>query len=117
MPRNRPCVENRGVDSAANPHLTSAFLLAAGLEGVREQLDPGDPVEDLTYDWSANDAAAARLPRTLLEAVDAFEADPLVARVFPAQFVEEYVAMKRGEWDEFHGQVTDWERTKYFDMF
>jgi glutamine synthetase len=117
LPRNRPCVENRGVDSAANPYLTAAFLVAAGLEGVREQLDPGDPVEDLTYDWSPRATASVRLPRTLLEAIDAFEADPLVASVFPEQFVSEYVAMKRAEWDEFHGQVTEWERTKYFDMF
>jgi len=117
LPRNRPCVENRGVDSAANPYLTAAFLLAAGLEGVREQLDPGDPVEDLTYDWAPRATSSGRLPRTLLEAIDEFEADPLVANVFPAQFVTEYVAMKRAEWDEFHGQVTEWERTKYFDMF
>ncbi len=52
LPRNRPAIENRGVDSAANPYLAAAFLLAAGLEGVAEGLDPGDPVEDLTYDWS-----------------------------------------------------------------
>ena len=117
LPRNRPCVEDRGVDTAANPYLASAFLLAAGLEGVREQLDPGDPVEDLTYDWARGSGASGRLPRTLLEAIDAFEADPLVASVFPAQFVAEYVGMKRAEWDEFHGQVTEWERTKYFDMF
>lgn len=117
LPRNRPCVEDRGVDSAANPYLTAAFLLAAGLEGVREQLDPGDPVEDLTYDWSPQATATSRLPRTLLEAIDAFESDALVAHVFPEQFVTEYVAMKRAEWDEFHAQVTEWERTKYFDMF
>ena len=42
-----PCVENRGVDSAANPYLAAAFLLAAGMEGVAEGLDPGEPVEDL----------------------------------------------------------------------
>jgi len=80
-------------------------------------LDPGDPVEDLTYDWAPRATSSGRLPRTLLEAIDEFEADPLVANVFPAQFVTEYVAMKRAEWDEFHGQVTEWERTKYFDMF
>jgi len=117
LPRNRPCVENRGVDSAANPYLAAAFLLAAGLEGVSEQLDPGDPVEDLTYDWSARGDRADRLPRTLLEAIEAFEADPLVADVFPAPFISEYVAMKRDEWAEFHATVTAWERTKYLHMF
>jgi glutamine synthetase len=117
LPRNRPCLEDRGVDSAANPYLTAAFLLAAGLEGVREGLDPGDPVEGLTYDWSRQHATGVRLPRTLLEALDAFETDPLVEAVFPRQFIDEYIGMKRGEWDEFHGHVTEWERAKYFDMF
>jgi len=51
LPRNRPAIENRAVDSAANPYLAAAFLLAAGLEGVGEGLDPGEPIEDLTYDW------------------------------------------------------------------
>jgi glutamine synthetase len=122
LPRNRPAVENRGVDSAANPYLTSAFLLAAGLEGVEQGLDPGDPVDDLTYDWgearpAGGDIAATRLPRTLLEAIEAFAADPLTRTVFSDQFVDAYVSMKRGEWDEYHAQVTDWERTKYLEMF
>src|SRR4051794_11620289 len=123
LPRNRPAVENRAVDSAANPYLAAAFLLAAGLEGVAEGLDPGEPVDDLTYDWmstgpgAGSDVSATRLPRTLLEAVDAFEADPLTHAVFPAEMVSAYATMKRGEWDEYHSQVTDWERTKYLEMF
>lgn len=121
LPRNRPAVENRGVDSAANPYLAAAFLLAAGLEGVIAGLDPGDPIEDLTYDWeqgaSGSRAAGVRLPRTLLEAVDAFEADPLTYEVFSKELIDQYVDMKRGEWDEYHAQVTDWERAKYLDRF
>lgn len=89
---------------------------------MTEQLDPGEPVEDLTYDWQATgpvdgDVAGTRLPRTLLEAVDAFEADPLAAEVFPPQFVSAYVDMKRQEWDEYHAQVTEWERSKYLTLF
>jgi len=122
LPRNRPAVENRGVDSAANAHLASAFILAAGLEGIALGLDPGEPVEDITYDWtrtgpSGGDIAATRLPRNLLEAIDAFDADPLTADVFPANFVSAYVDMKRGEWDDYHSQVTDWERAKYLELF
>jgi glutamine synthetase len=122
LPRNRPCVENRGVDSAANPYLAAAFLLAAGLEGVVQGLDPGDPVDDLTYDWSATgpsggDLVATRLPRTLLEAVEAFTADPLTHEVFPAQFVSAYAAMKLAEWDDYHSRVSEWERSTYLTMF
>jgi glutamine synthetase len=122
LPRNRPAVENRSVDAAANPYLASAFLLAAGLEGVLGGLDPGEPVDDLTYDWTVagpggGDSPAKRLPRTLLEAVEAFEADPLTHEVFSAEMVSAYATMKRSEWDEYHAQVTDWERAKYLEMF
>ncbi|MBV9665788.1 MAG: type III glutamate--ammonia ligase, partial [Actinobacteria bacterium] len=48
---------------------------------------------------------------------EAFEADPLTHEVFPAPFVSAYVEMKRLEWDEYHGQVTDWERQKYLELF
>lgn len=123
LPANRPCVENRGVDSAANTYLAAAILLAAGLEGIREGLDPGPAVDDLTYDWVGKGSPVGtgtgrvRLPRTLLEAIDAFAVDPLVAEVFPAQFIANYVDMKQGEWDEYHSQVTDWERSKYLLAF
>jgi glutamine synthetase len=122
LPRNRPAIENRGVDSAANPYLAAAFLLAAGLEGVAEGLDPGDPVEDLTYDWSSSgpsggDVTAARLPRNLLEAIESFDADPLTHQVFPPEFVQAYVAMKVAEWDAYHARVSEWERETYLTMF
>ncbi len=117
LPRNRPCVENRGVDSAANVYVTAAVMLAAGLEGVRLGLDPGDPVEDITYDWQSRPAGAVRLPRTLLEAIDAFEEDPLVHEVLPAEFVSAYVGMKRDEWDDYHATVSAWERDKYLLAF
>jgi glutamine synthetase len=118
LPRNRPAVENRGVDSAANTYLTAAIMLAAGLEGIRLGLDPGEPVDDLTYDWvGAQPSGGVRLPRTLLEAVDAFRDDPLVEEVFPAPFISAYADMKQAEWDEYHRQVTDWERSKYLLAF
>jgi glutamine synthetase len=112
-------VENRGVDSAANAYLTAAFLLAAGMEGVTEGLDPGEPVEDLVYDWGRHGSqpGAMRLPRNLLEAIEAFDGDPLTRQVFPGQFVDAYVEMKVREWDTYHAQVTDWERRTYLEMF
>ncbi len=109
LPGNRPAVENRSVDTAANTYLAGAFMLAAGLEGIREGLHPGDPTEDLSYERSD----IARLPRTLLEAVEAFERDPLTYEVFSKGFIRDYVDMKRGEWEEYNVRVTDWERSSY----
>lgn len=114
LPANRPAIENRVVDSAANTYLATAFLLAAGLEGVAQGMDPGDPVDlALTGDRAPLGSNSTRLPRTLLEAVEAFDADPLVHDVFPGGFVEEYVDTKMAEWDAFHAHVTDWERERY----
>lgn len=114
LPKNRPAVENRVVDSAANTYLAGAFMLAAGLDGIAKGMDPGDPVDEaLTDGRSQLGTNSSRLPRTLLEAVEAFEQDELSHEVFPGGFVEEYVAMKHQEWDEFHAQVTPWERDRY----
>jgi glutamine synthetase len=122
LPHNRPAIENRGVDSAANTYLTAAVMLAAGLEGVRLGLDPGEPIEELTYDWTGGSpksmpATAVRLPRNLQEAVDAFVDDPLIHDVFPARFVSAYAEMKQAEWDDYHREVGEWERNKYLLAF
>ena len=122
LPHNRPAIENRGVDSAANTYLTAAVMLAAGLEGIRLGLDPGEPIEELTYDWTGAGAmpmpsTAVRLPRNLQEAVDAFLDDPLMEEVFPAQFIAAYSEMKQAEWDAYHREVSEWERNKYLLAF
>ncbi len=113
LPRNRPALENRSVDSAANTYLTAALMLAAGLEGIEKGLDPGDPVTTETFSWAPGGHRIDRLPRNLLEAVDAFADDPLVHEVFPPQFVHNYLEMKNQEWDDYHSQVTPWERQRY----
>jgi glutamine synthetase len=62
------------------------------------------------------DRGLRQLPRTLLEAVEAFEADPLADQVFgPLKKV--FVEVKHREWEEYHNLVTDWERRKYLRLF
>jgi glutamine synthetase len=53
------------------------------------------------------------LPRTLIDAIEAFEADPLTHQVFHSAFVTDYVEMKKGEWQRSHAQVSDAERDTY----
>jgi glutamine synthetase len=116
LPRNRPAIEDRAVDAAANTYLAAAFILAAGLEGIDLGLDPGEPAGAELFDPKAKHANP-RLPRTLIEAVDAFEADPLTHEVFPEPFVSAYIEMKTDEWHSYHSQVTDWERDQYLMRF
>lgn len=109
LPANRPAIENRSVDSAANTYLTAAFMLAAGLEGIRDGIDPGKPEDVVSYTDDSIDV----LPRTLIDAIEAFDADPLTRQVFHEAFVTDYVEMKRNEWQRSHGQVSDAERDTY----
>src|SRR4051812_24536335 len=112
LPMSRPCVENRAVDMSVNPHLAAALSLAAGLEGIRLKLDPGEPLNDNLYSLSKSDEKkrrVTRLPQTLLDAVRAFEADELVAEAFgPFQTI--YAEQKYKEWAKGFYRVTDDER-------
>ncbi|MCV7172830.1 glutamate--ammonia ligase [Mycobacterium manitobense] len=109
LPANRPAIENRSVDAAANTYLTAAFMLAAGLEGIRDGIDPGKPEDVVSYE----DTSIAVLPRTLIDAVEEFERDPLVHSVFHSAFVRDYAQMKRSEWERSHAEVSDAERSYY----
>lgn len=109
LPANRPAIENRSVDAAANTYLTAAFMLAAGLEGIRDGIDPGKPEDVVSYD----DTSIGVLPRTLIDAIEEFERDPLTHSVFHSAFVSDYVEMKRSEWERSHAEVSDSERSYY----
>jgi glutamine synthetase len=113
-------VECRAADSAANPYLGGAMILAAGLEGIREWLDPGPANLVNAYTLSAEQLAERginRLPRTLGEAIEAFSADPLSRSVFGDAMFEAFVAYKREEWESYHGAVSEWERKRYLEFF
>jgi glutamine synthetase len=117
-------VEHRGVDGSANPYLASAVLLAAGLDGIDRDLDPGEPVTD---DLFALDPAAVAgrgitgLPATLADAVEAFVADPVVTAALgevPGGTLASYYAdVKRAEFAAYHAQVTPWELDRYLALF
>jgi len=113
-------VELRPADSACNPYLGAALTLAAGLEGIRERIDPGEPYRENMYRKSPEELEALGvklLPRTLEEAVDAFEADPLTREVFGASMHKAWIDFKREEWSSYHNHVSDWEQARYLKFF
>lgn len=113
-------IECRAADIACNPYLGAAMVLAAGLEGVRERLDPGEPHRENMYLYSDTELAErgiTYLPRNLEEAIDAFEADPLSREVFGERMFTAWVDYKRREWLEYHNYVSDWERRRYLKFF
>jgi glutamine synthetase len=113
-------VECRMPDIACNLYLAGAMMLAAGLEGIREALDPGAPHMENMYEYTEADLERQGiqvLPRTLLEAVEAFAADPLSREVFGEQMFRSFVDFKRREWADYHNHVSDWELKRYLTMF
>jgi glutamine synthetase len=113
-------VECRMPDIACNLYLAGAMMLAAGLEGIREALDPGAPHMENMYEYTEADLerhGIQVLPRTLLEAVEAFAADPLSREVFGGQMFRSFVDFKRREWADYHNHVSDWELKRYLTMF
>ena len=113
-------VELRSADSACNPYLGIAMMIAAGLEGIKEKTDPGEPhLENLYYKTDAERAAqgVTWLPRTLNEAVDAFEKDPLGRAVFGDLMFDTWIEFKRAEWLSYLNHVSDWERDRYLKFF
>jgi glutamine synthetase len=113
MPENRPAIEVRNPDASANVYLAGAFLLAAGLDGIEHEVDPGPELADLASDHEE----IPRLPRTLLEAVDAFESNELAHRVFGENFIKDYSETKRNEWEKDHLPVSEAERLDNLPYF
>ncbi|MGZ4625318.1 MAG: glutamine synthetase family protein [Kineosporiaceae bacterium] len=102
-------MEVRLGDATANPYLAAAAVGAAVYLGVRDGLEPPDPLEGYGYDPSR----AAILPRRLADALDAFEADTALRDVLGPTFVSSFLAYKRNEVERFERHVTDWEFREY----
>ncbi len=120
VPMNGGRCESRNADGAVNPYLAATLALAAGLEGVREKLNPGAPQEDNLYELSEaerRDRGIEFLPRTLDEAVDAFQSDPLIAATLGESLKSEFIKYKREEWNSYHSQVSQWEIERYSHLF
>lgn len=111
--------EIRSPDSACNPYLTFAVLLAAGLRGVEKQYTLAAEAED---DVSALTAAERRvmgfrgLPETLDEALRAMERSELVAETLGEHVFDFFLRNKRREWAGYESQITPYELHEYLDL-
>jgi glutamine synthetase len=108
-------VEDRSISSACNPYLVIAAYLAAGLDGIARELDPGEPNLGNLYtsDMETMFRRGVRtLPQSLAEALTWFERDGVV-RESLGPIADEFSRLKRDEWREYHAQVETWEIKRY----
>ena len=113
-------LELRLPDGGCNPYLTTAAVIAAGLDGIKRELDPGAGNGDNLYDYSAAQLKAKKigiLPQNLNLALDAFEADKVIRDALGDGLSSEFLTLKRAEWIEYMRHVSDWEIKRYVEFF
>ena len=108
--------EYRGVDSSCNPYLTVAALLRAGLDGIRNEIDPGEPQQGNTYDLLQQGVEIEKVPDSLGAALEALAADEVVQSAMPGRLYKVFDHYKRDEWERYLAAVTDWERDEYLEV-
>ena len=114
-------IEFRPPDTAANPYLAFSAMLMAGLDGIKNKIDPGDPVDRNTYELSAEEAAnIPTVPSSLGEALEALEQDHqylLEGDVFTQDVIDVWIDYKRtAEIDPIRLRPHPWEFHLYFDV-
>lgn len=113
-------VELRNPDPACNPYLAVAIALAAGLDGIKNKLQPPAETTANIYHMNAEQRATAgivSLPGSLKEAVDEAKRSDLIRNTLGDHIFSKFVEGKLKEWDEYRTQVSEWEIGKYLTTF
>ena len=108
--------EYRSVDSAVNPYLSMAALIAAMEDGIERKLDPGAPEERNIYEAMQAGKEVKKIPMTFGDALDALDADEVVKRALPGEMYKVFMHYKRDEWERYCATVTDWDVKEYLDV-
>jgi glutamine synthetase len=117
-------VEDRTVDGSCNPYLAAAVILAAGIDGIENRIDPGDPNSENLYSIPHDELRARgleTLPPNLLVATNELESDDVIRQALGharnEDYVDYFIRVKRDEWNRYHEQVTPWEIREYLTRF
>ncbi|MDD9884871.1 MAG: type III glutamate--ammonia ligase [Gammaproteobacteria bacterium] len=107
--------ELRLMDGAANPYLLQAGILAAGLDGIAHQRDPGKRLDINMYTEGHKAKGLKKLPLNLLDAIRATEKNHALKAQLGAELVESYCKLKREEWNEYTRAISQWEYAHTLD--
>lgn len=109
-------VELRSPDPAANPYLALAVCLAAGLDGIKNKIDPPEAVKENIFDLSQEEREKRNielLPADLAEALAELEKDEYIKDVLGEHIFRKYTEAKDAEWAAYRSRVTKWEIDEY----
>jgi glutamine synthetase len=113
-------IELRMPDPSCNPYLAFAVMLRSGLDGIKNQWDPGEPVNKNVYTMSTRERRRLgidSLPADLNEALISMERDPLITETLGEHITSRFVEAKRAEWSEYIAQVHPWETARYLATY
>lgn len=113
-------IELRCPDSASNPYMVLAVCLAAGLDGIKNNLVPSDSIDKNIFEMSQADRESLKienLPENLCDAIEKFEQDEFIQSVIGEHIAVNYINAKKKEWQEYRTQVTNWEIEQYLHKF
>ncbi|MCK8827851.1 glutamine synthetase family protein [Natroniella acetigena] len=113
-------VELRNPDPAANPYLATAVMLKAGLDGIKNKIEPPKEVVDNIYDMSEcakEDACIDSLPGDINIAVQYLLRDEVIKEALGEHILNRFVEAKQIEWDVYRTQVHQWELDQYLKIF
>ena len=108
--------ELRLPDGAVNPYLLQAVIIAAGLDGVQTQADPGKRWDIDMYAEGHKVRGAPKLPLNMLDGLREYDKDKSLKAAMGQEFSDAYLKMKHQEWDSFMSHFSHWERDNTLDI-
>jgi len=112
--------ELRSPDPSCNPYLAFAVMLKAGIDGIKNKIDPGEPVSQNIYTMSKEEKKSLgieNLPSTLNEALLELDKDEVVKSALTDHILGNYIEAKREEWENYRIRVHQWELDKYLTIY
>ena len=108
--------ELRLPDGAANPYLLQAAIMAAGIDGVINKIDPGKRLDIDMYKEGHKVENATQLPRNLLDALRVFDSNTILKESLGNDFSKAYISLKTAEWNSYASHFSVWERDNTIDI-
>lgn len=113
-------IELRNPDPSCNPYLGLAVVLKAGLEGIKNKMEPPHPIDQNIYEMdlaTRNQNQIKSLPENLYEAINEMRNDELIKEALGEHIYSRFILAKIKEWENYSSRVYDWEIDEYLEKF
>lgn len=113
-------VELRCPDPTCNIYLAFAVMLKSGLDGIKNNIEAPNPVEEDLYEFDEKKLKQlniSQMPYSLWQAIERMKESELVKQTLGERICEKYITAKTAEWDEYRLNVTAWEIERYLEIY